>query len=184
MFFFSLQSITEIRKHDKYNGYRIALFANYPPMKIPLKLDITTGDKITPKEINYSFKLFMEERSISVLAYNLETILSEKIETVLSRGDQNTRLRDYYDIYVLYNFYYSDININTLKSALRVTAVKRGSQKEIANYHEILFIVKNSKDMQKQWENYAEQFEYTREINFMDICDVIEKIMNIVENIE
>lgn len=182
--YFSLQSITDIRKHDEYNGYRISLFANYPPMKVPLKLDITTGDKITPKEINYSFKLFMEERSISILAYNLETILSEKLETVLSRADQNTRLRDYYDIYVLYNFHYSDIDINTLKLALHATTVKRESQKEIENYREILFIVKNSKDMQKLWENYAKQFEYTRGINFVGICDVIEKIMNIVESIE
>ena len=88
-------------------GYRVSLSANYPPMAAPLKLDITTGDRITPKEIEYRFKLLLEDRSISVLAYNLETIMAEKLETVISRGDQNTRPRDYYDIYILTKLQYS-----------------------------------------------------------------------------
>lgn len=93
---FTFRSIGEIREGDEYSGYRISLSANYPPMAVPLKLDITTGDKITPREIEYQFKLLLEERSISVLAYNLETILAEKLETVISRSDQNTRPRDYW----------------------------------------------------------------------------------------
>ena len=84
---FSFRSIGEIREGDVYTGYRVSLSANYPPMVVPLKLDITTGDKITPKEIEYQFKLLLEDRSISVLAYNLETIIAEKLETVISRGD-------------------------------------------------------------------------------------------------
>lgn len=97
---FSFQNIGKIREGDEYTGYRISLSANYPPMAVPLKLDITTGDKITPKEIEYQFKLLLEDRNISVLAYNLETIMAEKLETVITRGDQNTRPRDYYDIYL------------------------------------------------------------------------------------
>ena len=100
---FSFRSIGEIREGDVYAGYRVSLYANYPPMAVPLKLDITTGDKITPKEIEYQFKLLLEDRKISVFAYNLETIMAEKLETVISRGDQNTRLRDYYDIYIYRN---------------------------------------------------------------------------------
>ena len=88
---FLFRSIGEIREEDVYTGYRVSLSANYLPMSVPLKLDITTGDKITPKEIEYQFKLLLEDRSISVLAYNLETIMAEKLETVISRGDQNTR---------------------------------------------------------------------------------------------
>ena len=106
---FTFRSIGEIREGDEYTGYRVALTADFPPMAVPLKLDITTGDKITPKEIEYSFKLLMEDRSISILAYNLETILAEKLETVVSRGDQNTRPRDYYDIYVLLKLRSQDI---------------------------------------------------------------------------
>lgn len=93
---FSLRSIGEIREGDVYTRYRISLSANYPPMAVTLKMDITTGDKITPKEIEYQFKLLLEDRSISVLAYNLEIIMAEKQETVISRDDQNTRPRDYY----------------------------------------------------------------------------------------
>lgn len=103
---FSFRSIGEIREGDEYTGYRVSLFANYQPMAVPLKLDITTGDRITPKEIEYRFKLLLEDRSISVLAYNLETIMAEKLETVISRGDQNTRPRDYYDIYILAKLQY------------------------------------------------------------------------------
>ena len=87
---FTFKSIGEIREGDEYTGYRIALSANYPPMAVPLKLDITTGDKITPREVEYEYKLMMEDRSICVLAYNMATILAEKLETVISCGDQNT----------------------------------------------------------------------------------------------
>ncbi len=124
---FSFRSIGEIREGDEYTGYRVALTADFPPMAVPLKLDITTGDKITPKEIEYSFKLLMEDRSISVLAYNLETILAEKLETVISRSDQNTRPRDFYDIYVLLKLQHQNICIEQLKEALIATCNKRSS---------------------------------------------------------
>lgn len=83
---FGFRSIREIREGDEYTGYRVSFFANYPPMAVPLKVDITTGNKITPREIEYQFKLLLEDRSISILAYNLETIMAEKLETVISRG--------------------------------------------------------------------------------------------------
>lgn len=118
---FTFRSIGEIREGDEYTGYRVALTADFPPMAVPLKLDITTGDKITPKEIEYSFKLLMEDRSISILAYNLETILAEKLETVVSRGDQNTRPRDYYDIYILLKLRSQDITMADLVSAVAAT---------------------------------------------------------------
>ena len=111
---FSFNKITEIRAEDKYSGYRISLTANYPPMAVPLKLDITTGDKITPKEIMYEFKLLLEDRAIKVLAYNLETVMAEKIETVITRGDQNTRPRDFYDIYILHELQGKNIDYTLL----------------------------------------------------------------------
>lgn len=96
---FTFKSIGGIREGDEYTGYRVALTADFPPMAVPLKLDITTGDKITPREIQYDYKLMLEDRHIQVMAYNLATILAEKLETVISRSDQNTRPRDYYDVY-------------------------------------------------------------------------------------
>lgn len=179
---FSFRSIGEIRERDEYTGYRVSLSANYPPMAVPLKLDITTGDKITPKEIEYQFKLLLEDRSISVLAYNLETIMAEKLETVISRGDQNTRPRDYYDIYILAKLQYANIEYNSLKAALNATAQKRGSSEVLKSYHKIMEVVRNSEIMQKQWKNYQKDFEYAMDIIFEDVCDAVVQIMDEIQD--
>ncbi len=179
---FSFRSIGEIREGDEYTGYRVSLSANYPPMAVPLKLDITTGDKITPKEIEYQFKLLFEDRNILVLAYNLETIMAEKLETVISRGDQNTRPRDYYDIYILAKLQYSNLDPNSLKAALKATTEKRGSSATVRDYRKIMDAVRNSEIMQIQWDNYQKDFEYAVDITFVDTCDVIVKLMNDLMN--
>ena len=178
---FHFRSIGEIREGDQYAGYRVSLSADYSPMAVPLKLDITTGDKITPKEITYRFKLLLEDRSISVLAYNLETVMAEKIETVISRGDQNTRPRDYYDIYILTKLQYSNIDIGTLKEALEATVEKRGSIMVLKDYRKIMDTVKNSQIMQKQWDSYRKDFEYAADITFVDVCDTIAQLMDKIE---
>ena len=180
---FSFRSIGEIREEDEYTGYRVSLFANYPPMAVPLKLDITTGDKITPEEIEYQFKLLLEDRSISVFAYNLETILAEKLETVIPRGDQNTRPRDYYDIYILAKLQYSNIEPNALKAALNATVDKRGSKAVVKDYRKIMAIVRNSGIMQKQWDNYQKDFEYLQDIAFVDACDTVVQLMDLLMRI-
>lgn len=174
---FSFRSIGEIREGDEYTGYRVSLLANYPPMAVPLKLDITTGDRITPKEIEYRFKLLLENRSILVLAYNLETIMAEKLETVISRGDQNTRPRDYYDIYILTKLQYSNINIERLKKALSATTEKRGSSIVVKDYRRIMNTVENSDIMQRQWNNYQKNFDYATDILFKDVCEAVVKLM-------
>lgn len=175
---FLFRSIGEIREEDVYTGYRVSLAANYLPMSVPLKLDITTGDKITPKEIEYQFKLLLEDRSISVLAYNLETIMAEKLETVISRGDQNTRPRDYYDIYILAKLQYANIETNALKNALDATAEKRGSSAVVKEYRKIMDTVKVSEVMHRQWNNYQKDFEYATDITFEDVCDVVIELMD------
>ncbi len=177
---FLFRSIGEIREEDVYTGYRVSLSANYLPMSVPLKLDITTGDKITPKEIEYQFKLLLEDRSISVLAYNLETIMAEKLETVISRGDQNTRPRDYYDIYILAKLQYANIETNALKNALDATAEKRGSSAVVKEYRKIMDTVKVSEVMHRQWNNYQKDFEYATNITFEDVCDVVIELMDIL----
>ncbi len=174
---FTYKQINEIREGDEYTGYRVSLLANYPPMSVPLKLDFTTGDKITPKEIQYDYKLMTEDRRISVLAYNLQTILAEKLETVLSRGDQNTRPRDYYDIYILLKIQGANIKLNMLSDALKATSEKRGSWKIIQNYNDILEIVVNSDAMNRQWENYRKDFSYASEIEFIEVCETVRNIM-------
>ena len=178
---FTLRQIGEIRENDEYSGYRVALTADYPPMAVPLKLDVTTGDKITPKEIEYSFKLLLEDRSISILAYNLETILAEKLETVISRSDQNTRPRDYYDIYVLMKLQSHNIDLPSLKEALAATCKKRDSTEIIKGYKQIMDQVKNSTVMQEQWSRYQKEFDYASDIPFKDTCDTVISVMKSLE---
>ncbi len=175
---FSFRSIGEIREGVEYTGYRVSMSANYPPMAVPLKVDITTGDRITPREMEYRFKLLLEDRSISVLAYNLETIMAEKLETVITRGDQNTRPRDYYDIYMLAKLQSSNIEINTLKAALNATVEKRDSAAVVKDYHEIIDSVRCSEVMQNQWKNYQKDFEYAADIVFEDVCDLVMQLMD------
>lgn len=175
---FTLRNIGEIREGDEYTGYRISLSANYPPMAVPLKLDITTGDKITPHEVEYEYKLMLEERKIQVLAYNMATILAEKLETVISRSDQNTRPRDYYDIYILSKVQGANINMETLANALAATAEKRGSTAVIRQYGKIMESVRNSEIMENQWKNYQKDFDYAAGIEFSDACDAVVTLMD------
>ena len=175
---FEFKSIGEIHEGDVYTGYRVALTANYEKMAVPLKLDITTGDKITPKEIEYEYKLMLEDRSIRVLAYNLPTILAEKLETVITRGDQNTRPRDYYDIFILTKLQSENVDLALLKDALRATTEKRRSVEVIKHYSEIMQVVRNSPVMNRQWGDYRKDFDYAAEISFEETCDAIISIMD------
>ena len=175
---FSVKGINDIREGDEYTGLRVMLTADYPPMSVRLKLDITTGDRITPHEIEYSYRLMLEDRNISVMAYNLSTILAEKLETVISRGDQNTRPRDYYDIYILTKLQSKNIDIGTLKAALFSTAEKRGSLALMKQYSGIIYTIINSKVMNQQWENYRKDFEYASSIEFSETCNSIQQIMD------
>ena len=175
---FRLKSIKEIREGDEYTGYRVALSADYEKMAVPLKLDITTGDKITPSEIEFSYKLMMEERSISVLAYNLSTILAEKLETIISRGDQNTRPRDYYDVFILSKLKTDNVEMQDLKDAFFATTKKRGSTDVVNNYKAIMEVVRKSEVMKRQWNDYRKEFEYASGIEFEDTCDTVISLMN------
>lgn len=175
---FEFKKIGVIREGDEYSGYRVSLSANYLPMAVPLKVDITAGDKITPREIGYRFKLLLEDREISVLAYNLETVMAEKLETVVSRGDQNTRPRDYYDVYILAKLQYKNIEIESLKAALKATSKKRGSTEVLKDYKHIIDVVRNSDVMLRQWQNYQKDFEYASDIGFGEVCDAVIQMMD------
>ena len=175
---FLVKSTVEIRNNASYTGFRIALNAFYPPMAIPLKIDITTGDKITPREIVHEFKLLLEPRSINILAYNLETVIAEKLETVISRGDQNTRPRDYYDIFIIKKLQWQNISPNSLRLALIATSENRGTLSVLNRYDKILIEIEKSNIMKKYWQYYQKQFDYAKGIAFEDICSVIKKILD------
>lgn len=175
---FTFRQISKIREGDEYNGYRVSLTANFSPMQIPLKLDITTGDKITPAAVEYEYPLMFENRSLNIWSYNLETILAEKLETVISRGDQNTRPRDYYDIFILLKMKSDQLNLTHLHEALSTTATKRNSSEVISQYSKIIDQIKNSIVMKNHWSRYQRDYEYAREIDFSKICEVIREILN------
>jgi predicted nucleotidyltransferase component of viral defense system len=175
---FSVNRTTDIRETDDYPGIRVSLTANYPPLKVPLTVDVTTGDRITPREITYTFRLLFDERSIAIQAYNLETILAEKLETILSRNIANTRPRDFYDIYILYTLRGSDCTPGVLKLALQETAKKRGSANVLTQYESIVNSIRNSPSTRDFWLNYQKDFDYASDISFDETCDMVLRIMN------
>lgn len=174
---FDVGKISEIRESDDYSGYRVSLVGKFSTISQPLKLDITTGDAITPKEIEYDYTLMLDGRKISVLAYNLATILAEKLETIITRGDQNTRSRDFYDVYILNKLQTENINYEVLSDALYKTTQRRQSTHVLKNYKEILDSVMTNEEMLNRWLNYQKDFDYAKNIDFKDVCLVIKNVM-------
>lgn len=158
--------IADIREGADYPGIRVALKANYPPISVPLIVDVTTGDIITPSEIEYTFSLLFDDPTISILAYNLETVLAEKIETVLSRSIANTRPRDFYDIHVLYSLRGAECDTKTLRQALEWTTGKRGSHKVLKHYLDIITEIRAIEQLWGFWKKYQLDFYYANDISF------------------
>ena len=155
---FKIISVFQILDEAEYPGIRIILDAMLENMQTPLKIDLSSGDILTPGEVSHSFRLLFEERSIAILAYNVETILAEKIETLLSRGTANTRMRDFYDIYILAGTQTHNIDMDTLKEALFNTGKKRGSSDLIADVDLILDEISRSDELVNLWTNYQRKF--------------------------
>ena len=164
---FRIKSITEIMDEAEYPGVRASLEATLENMRTPLKIDFSTGDAITPKEMSYDYKLMFEDRSISIFAYNIETILAEKIETVLSRSTANTRMRDFYDIRILYDTV--DIDYDRLKKAFEATCSKRQSQAVLDNKEGIIKQIENDSGLKELWSNYQRKYDYAREYSWYDV---------------
>lgn len=165
---FILKDISDIMDGLEYPGIRIHLDAKLKNLIVPIKIDISTGDAITPSEIKYEYSLLLEERSIQLWSYNLETILAEKIQTILSRGILNTRMRDFYDITSLYNRYKESINYSLLSLAFHTTCSKRQSLSLLADSTEILSSISSNLDLQNLWKNYCRKFKYASNLKFSD----------------
>lgn len=174
---FEILCVVDIRETDDYPEIRVSLKANYAPISVPLTVDVTTGDMITPSEIKYAFPMLFDDRMISIFAYNLETILAEKLETVLSRNIANTRSRDYYDIHILYALHGEECDTVTLRAALERTMKKRGSDELLLEYPKNLHDIRNSDILRKQWNKYRMEYDYAKDISFDDTCNTIFMIM-------
>ena len=168
---FRVKSITEIMDEAEYPGVRAMLEATLENMRTPLKIDFSTGDAITPKEIIYNYKLMFENRSIAIMAYNTETILAEKLETIITRSVANTRLRDFYDLRILYDTV--DIDFERLKAAFLATCERRNSVYVVANKDVVMGQIENDKGLIKLWKNYQRKYDYAREYSWYDIMFVL-----------
>ena len=178
---FEVQKIELIREDDDYGGYRITFKASYlDSMPVIMKIDITTGDKITYKEIKYSFNLMLEDRKIQIWSYNLETVIAEKFESIIKRGVLGTRIRDFYDIYMLLNTQAKNIDFNTLKNAIYSTAEHRNTINIIKDWLKIIEQLNNSDIMKKQWERYQKNNFYAKEIKYEDLIESLKQIGKIL----
>ena len=165
----TIKKIDEIRDEDEYSGFRVSLDAKLDNARIPVKVDITTADKITPKEVIYKFDLLLEDRSIEILAYNIETVLAEKIETIISRSIANTRMRDFYDVNILLELQVENIDFKVLSEAIINTVEKRNTRNVLSEGDLILDEIFSDENMLKSWANYQLKYSYAEGISWGQI---------------
>ncbi len=173
---FSVKQISEIMDEAEYPGVRVSMETEFDGVRTALKVDISTGDVITPRAVYYRFKLMLEDRTIDVLVYNLETVLAEKLETVVSRSTANTRMRDFYDIYILDKLHGASVDYEVLNRALAATAKKRGTEALLIESEEALDDIESSPVMQKLWASYQKKFSYASDIQWQLVMEAIRKM--------
>lgn len=177
---FSIISIENIRDDDNYGGLRVHLQAYFNEMPVDLKIDVTTGDKITYGEINYKYNLLLEKRSIEIWTYNVETIIAEKYESIIKRSIFNTRIRDFYDLYMLTHLQNkTNISKKMLVDAITETSKHRNTYDIINDKNvvdEVINSIDNDKSLQKQWSNYQNAYAYAKDIEYMQLIDSIKSI--------
>lgn len=175
---FEIKDISYIREEDKYENFRISLIANVGKNQNPMKIDITTGDAITPREIEYAYPCIFSKKDIKIMAYPLETILAEKYETIIRRNITTTRMRDFYDLYTLYKLKKDDIDYEVLKEAVKRTSNRRGSQEMMKDYEKIIEDIKEDSYLRSLWDVYLKENKYIGDLSFDKIVDVVTILSN------
>ena len=175
---FDVKDVSNIMDEMEYPGIRVTMNANVGRLITPLKIDISTGDVITPRAIEFNYDLLLEDRSISLWSYNLETILAEKLQTVLTRGILNTRMRDFYDIRMLLDTYEDKVNKAVLKDAFAATCKKRGTDHLQEQAEEIIKIIEADEQLQVLWRAYQKKYSYAAEIDYASVINGVRKLMN------
>lgn len=175
---FDVKDVSNIMDEMEYPGIRVTMNANVGRLITPLKIDISTGDVITPRAIEFNYDLLLEDRSISLWSYNLETILAEKLQTVLARGILNTRMRDFYDIRMLLDTYEDKVNKVVLKDAFAATCKKRETDHLQEQAEEILKIIEADEQLQVLWRAYQKKYSYAAEIDYASVISGVRKLMD------
>ena len=178
---FEVKDASNIMDEMEYPGIRVTMNANVGRLITPLKIDISTGDVITPRAIEFNYDLLLEDRSISLWSYNLETILAEKLQTVLARGILNTRMRDFYDIRMLLDTYEDKVNKAVLKDAFAATCKKRGTDHLQEQAEEIIKIIEADEQLQVLWRAYQKKYSYAAEIDYASVISGVRKLMDWIQ---
>ena len=178
---FEFQKIEPIREDDAYNNFRVHLRAKYGKIDSPMKIDITTGDIITPAAIRYDFPFVFEEKTVSVMAYTLETVLAEKYETIIRRNIGTTRARDFYDLHTLYRSRKDVVQMDVLRAAVIHTAEKRDSIDDIRDWRDILKDIREEPQLYLLWDNYAADNKYIGDLKFNEVLDTVDEIAKILD---
>ena len=177
-FTYKVDSIDAIREEDQYGGFTLKLVATYETLKEVVYIDITTGDSLTPREISYRFHSLFNDEELSIQAYNMETVLAEKIETVISRAEASTRPRDRYDIFNLYQLRKNELNMEILDKAIRNTFKSRNSTEALLNWRNSIRKLKESEYQREMWKRYQKAFRYAQELSFEETIETIETILS------
>ena len=173
---FNIKNSESIKEEDDYSGLRYNILAMFDNLKVNLNIDIATGDLITPREVEYNYKMLFEDRSLNIMTYNIESIIAEKFQTVISRGVLNSRMKDYYDLYYLIT--YKEFSKDILKIAINKTFEKRKT--DISNVESVLNNIKKADFIKDLWKNYSNHYSYASEIKFEEVISAMEKLNCII----
>jgi len=168
--------IGNIREEDQYGGFRVILSVKVDTIRENFQIDIATGDPITPKPVVYKYRPILGDSYVNVWSYNIETVIAEKLETILRRAEANSRIRDYYDLYLIYTKGWNDVKVDDLRKAIDKTFEKRNYT---GNIEEAITILKDSKIIKNRWDSYKKKYEYANDIDYDEIMKCIEEIVKV-----
>ena len=177
---FEIENIKDIREEELYSGFEVNLKADFDGLKTNLMIDITTGDIITYKEVKFKYNTLFDNETINIMTYNYETIIAEKFETIISRNIDNTRMKDYYDLYMFVNLKWNDINKETLRKAIINTSKNRETISYIENANDYINLIEDDSRLKLLWNSYQNNYEYTKGIEFVDTINAIKVISEII----
>lgn len=175
-----IESIKDIREEELYSGFKVNLKAEFDGLKTNLMIDITTGDIITYKEVEFKYNTLFDDETINIMTYNYETIIAEKFESIISRNVDNTRMKDYYDLYMFVNLKWNDINTETLKKAIFNTSKNRDTLIYIENSNKYIELIEVDRRLKTLWDSYQNNYEYAKDISFEDTIKALKRINDVV----
>ena len=175
-----IENIKDIREEELYSGFEVNLKAEFDGLKTNLMIDITTGDIITYKEVEFKYSTLFDNETINIMTYNYETIIAEKFESIISRNIDNTRMKDYYDLYMFVNLKWNDINKETLRKAIINTSKARETLDYIENANKYIELISDDSRLNLLWNSYQNNYEYAKDIEFEDTINAIKVISEIV----